>query len=70
VRRTEVTGDEPVETLLPIADMAEARLVLTDELVREALRRSKAEAEARERLESEDHRTQAAAPHARANEGD
>jgi ribosome maturation factor RimP len=34
---------EPGEFLLPIADMAEAKLVLTDALVTEALRRAKAE---------------------------
>jgi ribosome maturation factor RimP len=33
----------PAETLLPIDDMAEAKLVLTDALVTEALRRAKAE---------------------------
>ena len=37
--RSEDSGEE---TLLPIDDMAEARLVLTDELVAEALRRGKA----------------------------
>ena len=39
---------EVADVLLPIADMAEARLVLTDALVRESLRRGKADAEARE----------------------
>jgi ribosome maturation factor RimP len=34
---------EPAELLLPIDDMAEAKLVLTDALVTEALRRAKAE---------------------------
>lgn len=34
-------GEEP-EVLLPIADMSEAKLVLTDELVADALRREKA----------------------------
>jgi ribosome maturation factor RimP len=34
---------EPAEFLLPIDDMAEAKLVLTDALVTEALRRAKAE---------------------------
>jgi ribosome maturation factor RimP len=33
---------EDGETLLPLADMAEARLVLTDELIAESLRRGKA----------------------------
>jgi ribosome maturation factor RimP len=41
-------GAEPVEVALPIADMAEARLVLTDELVAQSLRQGKAaEREAR-----------------------
>ena len=35
--------NDPVETLLPIDDMAEAKLALTDVLVTEALRRAKAE---------------------------
>jgi ribosome maturation factor RimP len=37
------TIDTPGEMLLPIDDMAEAKLVLTDALVTEALRRAKAE---------------------------
>jgi ribosome maturation factor RimP len=44
--KTEAKSDapgEPAETLLPIEDMAEAKLVLTDALVTEALRRAKAE---------------------------
>jgi ribosome maturation factor RimP len=41
-KKTEAPG-ETVETLLPIDDMAEAKLVLTDALVTEALRRAKAE---------------------------
>src|SRR6202012_4707444 len=41
LRRTDpAAGDNP-EVLLPIDDMAEARLVLTDALIAEALRRSK-----------------------------
>ncbi len=35
---------EAAEVVLPIGDMAEARLVLTDELVRESLRRGKSQA--------------------------
>jgi ribosome maturation factor RimP len=46
VRRDDVSpkapADEPTEVLLPIADMADAKLVLTDELVAESLRRGKA----------------------------
>jgi ribosome maturation factor RimP len=49
VRSEGAGGGEQKEFLLPIDDMAEAKLVLTDELVAQALRRSKAqEREARE----------------------
>jgi ribosome maturation factor RimP len=41
VRCDDTPGDEP-EVALPIADMSEARLVLTDALVAESLRRGKA----------------------------
>jgi ribosome maturation factor RimP len=41
--RGEDAKPEAAELLLPIADMAEAKLVLTDALVSEALRRAKAE---------------------------
>ena len=34
-------GDEPERAALPLADLAEARLVLTDELIRESLTRQK-----------------------------
>src|SRR5262249_55547259 len=39
---------EPAEVLLPMGDMAETRLVLTDALIAESLRRGKQEALARE----------------------
>ncbi|WP_371134586.1 ribosome maturation factor RimP [Phreatobacter sp.] len=42
IRRTDIKGDEPAEILLPIEEIGEARLVLTDDLIREALRRAKA----------------------------
>jgi ribosome maturation factor RimP len=42
LRRDDVAAGEPADVLLPIEDMAEAKLVLTDELVAQALRRSKA----------------------------
>jgi ribosome maturation factor RimP len=48
LRRKDAAEGEPADVLLPIADMAEARLVLTDALIRESLRRGKAEAEARD----------------------
>ena len=37
----EMTRGEPQRVLLPIADLAEARLVLTDDLIRESLDRQK-----------------------------
>lgn len=42
IKRTDTKGDEPTEVLLPIEEIGEARLVLTDDLIREALRRAKA----------------------------
>ncbi len=46
--RAEDAAVEPAELLLPIDDMADAKLVLTDTLVTEALRRAKAEERAEE----------------------
>jgi len=49
VHRDDVTAGEAVEVLLPIEEMAEAKLVLTDALVAESLKRGKrAEREAQE----------------------
>jgi ribosome maturation factor RimP len=42
LKRDDAAAGEPDEVLLPIADMAEARLVLTDALIAESLRRGKA----------------------------
>jgi ribosome maturation factor RimP len=42
LRRDDAKPDEQQEFLLPIEDMAEAKLVLTDALIAEALKRSKA----------------------------
>jgi ribosome maturation factor RimP len=42
IRRADAAPEEAAEVLLPIRDMAEARLVLTDALVAESLRRGKA----------------------------
>jgi ribosome maturation factor RimP len=42
LRRDDVPAGETADVLLPIEEMAEARLVLTDELVAQALKRSKA----------------------------
>lgn len=54
LRRDDAGEDEPNEVLLRIEDMSEARLVLTDALVAEALRREKAaKREAREARKDE-----------------
>ena len=42
IRRDDAAAGEAAEVLLPIAEMAEARLVLTDALIAESLRRGKA----------------------------
>ena len=78
VRRDDAPAGEQPDVLLPIEDMAEARLVLTDALVRESLRRGKADAEAREleetrakaRYADNDNRMPAARSHANGNEGE
>jgi ribosome maturation factor RimP len=49
LRRKDAAEGEAAEVLLPIADMVEARLVLTDGLVRESLRRGKSQARDQER---------------------
>jgi ribosome maturation factor RimP len=57
IRRDDTEAGEDVEILLPIGDMSEARLLLTDELVTEALRKGKAaEREARAARKQERHR--------------
>jgi len=42
IRRDDAAAAEPADVLLPMGDIAEARLVLTDALVAESLRRGKA----------------------------
>jgi ribosome maturation factor RimP len=42
LRRDDVPAGEDADILLPMADIAEARLVLTDELIAESMRRGKA----------------------------
>jgi ribosome maturation factor RimP len=44
IRREDAAAGEDAEVTLPIADVAEARLVLTDALIAESLRRGKAAA--------------------------
>lgn len=47
LRRIDAAADEPGEVSLPLGDIEEARLVLTDALIREALNRDKAARKAR-----------------------
>ena len=54
LRRDDAKKDEQQEFLLPIEDMAEAKLVLTDALIAEALKRSKA-AERGEEASQDNH---------------
>jgi ribosome maturation factor RimP len=46
LRRTDARGDEEADVSLTLADIGEARLVLTEALIRETLRRDKAAREA------------------------
>ncbi len=55
IRAEDGKADQPAEILLPIDDMAEAKLVLTDALVTEALRRAKTQERDQER-DQERHR--------------
>ncbi|MFI5015403.1 MAG: ribosome maturation factor RimP [Hyphomicrobiales bacterium] len=48
LRRLDAHADEEAEVLLPLAEIAEAHLVLTDELIRESLRRGKRAARERQ----------------------
>jgi len=64
LRRKDAAEGEAADVVLPIGDMAEARLVLTDDLVRESLRRGKlqardAEHHANENQRGEEHHDQA-----------
>jgi ribosome maturation factor RimP len=62
LRRIDAREDEEAEVLLPLADITEARLVLTDELIRESLRRGKLAARQGEDAEPE---AEAASPEIR-----
>jgi len=53
VKRDDAAAGEPADVLLPIEEMAEAKLVLTDELIAESLRRGKQAA--REQLATNDN---------------
>jgi ribosome maturation factor RimP len=52
VQRDDAPAGEPADVLLPIEEMAEAKLVLTDALIAESLRRGK-EAERQQRQETD-----------------
>ena len=70
--RDDVAAGEEAEVLLPIEDMGEAKLVLTDALVTEALRREKAakrEARAAKREERRESRQSRQKPQGRAVKG-
>ena len=64
LRRKDAAEGEPVDVALAIADMAEARLVLTDELIRESLRRGKSQARNEARHADNDNRLPGEAAHA------
>jgi ribosome maturation factor RimP len=68
VRCNDSLGGEPSDVTLAVADMAEARLVLTETLITEALRRSKAQVRALEAVN--DNRMQGERLHASDNEGE
>src|SRR5262249_1858740 len=64
LRRDDVKNDEPADVSLPIEDMAEAKLVLTDALIAESLRKGKA-AEREARGDAEPKRDYAPKPKAK-----
>jgi ribosome maturation factor RimP len=64
LRRKDAAEGEPVDVALPIAEMAEARLVLTDELIRESLRRGKSQARDEARHADNDNRLPGKSAHA------
>jgi ribosome maturation factor RimP len=53
IRRDDAAPGEAAEVLLPIDEMAEAKLVLTDELIAESLRRGKAQQKREARLDDQ-----------------
>jgi ribosome maturation factor RimP len=73
LRRDDAGEGEEADVLLPINEMGDAKLVLTDDLVREALRREKAakrEAKAAKRQERQHRRHHPGQPGHAANRGD
>jgi ribosome maturation factor RimP len=67
LRRKDAAEGEVADVVLPIADMAEARLVLTDELVRESLRRGKLQERGAEHRDEQDNHDRRPGKAARAN---
>jgi ribosome maturation factor RimP len=77
LRRKDAAAGEESDVLLPMTDMVEARLVLTDALVTESLRRGKEragrhadQARANARQADNDNLMHADAPHGSENEGE
>jgi len=67
VERVDAPPNEAVRVLLPLIDLSDARLVLTDELIRESLRRGKAllkqgASETEDTDETEDQEAEVAKP--------
>jgi ribosome maturation factor RimP len=59
IRRSDAAAGEDIDAVLPIEDMAEAKLVLTDALIAESLRRGKAaDREARQQVDDSAPTTQ------------
>jgi ribosome maturation factor RimP len=54
IRRDDAAPGETAEVVLPIDEMAEAKLVLTDELIAESLRRGKAQQKREARLDHQE----------------
>lgn len=67
LRRDQIAEGEEQDVLLPIEEMAEARLVLTDALVAESLRRGKAAGRAEAQAADEDRDDAGDAPRASTN---
>jgi ribosome maturation factor RimP len=70
LRRDDAAKDEVARVELPIADVGEARLILTDDLIREALRRAKAAGRAPEDADEDVSMTDDGAPAPAANDED
>ena len=58
LERDDAENEEEIQVLLPVHDIAEARLILTDDLIREALKREKNAAKLRKMSDKEDHETE------------